>query len=76
MAKKQGLYAVACKKFTQAGDKIAAMKALLRSGDTEKIIFYAQTARTKEVFVLAANNLQSLDWWVLMGVSRDQCFAW
>ncbi|EER17710.1 conserved hypothetical protein [Perkinsus marinus ATCC 50983] len=63
MAKKQGLYAVACKKFTQAGDKIAAMKALLRSGDTEKIIFYAQTARTKEVFVLAANNLQSLDWY-------------
>ncbi|KAF4653555.1 hypothetical protein FOL47_010442 [Perkinsus chesapeaki] len=63
LAKKNGLYAVACKKFTQAGDKIRAMKALLRSGDTERIVFYAQTARTKEVYILAANSLQSLDWY-------------
>ncbi|KAF4740487.1 hypothetical protein FOZ62_001705, partial [Perkinsus olseni] len=62
LSKQHGLYALACKKFTQAGDKIRAIKALLRSGDTEKIIFYAQTARAKEVYVLAANSLQSLDW--------------
>jgi len=62
LLKKQGLFQLACKKFTQAGDKLRAMKALLQSGDTEKIIFFAGTARHPEVYVLAANYLQSLDW--------------
>mgnify|MGYP001793821379 CR=1 FL=1 len=38
------------------------MKALLKSGDTEKIIFYAGVSRQKEIYVMAANYLQSLDW--------------
>jgi len=38
------------------------MRALLKSGDTEKIVFFANTARTKEIFVLAANYLQTLNW--------------
>ena len=29
----QGLFHLACKKFTQAGDKVKAMKALIKSGD-------------------------------------------
>merc|ERR1719253_1410200 len=62
LLKRQGLFQIACKKFTQAGDKLRAMKALLQSGDTEKIIFFAGTARHPEVYVLAANYLQSLDW--------------
>ncbi len=41
VAKRQGNYQLAAKKYTQAGDKTKAMKALLRSGDAEKIIFFA-----------------------------------
>ena len=37
----RGNYQLAAKKYTQAGDKLKAMQALLKSGDTEKIIFFA-----------------------------------
>ncbi|XP_065658509.1 intraflagellar transport protein 140 homolog [Hydra vulgaris] len=39
-----------------------AMKSLLKSGDTEKIVFFAGVSRQKEIYVMAANYLQSLDW--------------
>ena len=42
--------------FTQA------MKALLKSGDTEKIIFFAQVSRQRDIYIMAANYLQTLDW--------------
>ncbi|EDS36288.1 che-11 [Culex quinquefasciatus] len=58
----QGDYHSATKKFTQAGDKIRAMKSLLKSGDTDKIIFFAGMSRQKEVYVMAANYLQALSW--------------
>ena len=38
------------------------MKALLKSGDTEKIVFFAGVSRQKEIYIMAANYLQSLDW--------------
>lgn len=38
------------------------MRALLKSGDTEKIVFFANVCRQRELFVMAANYLQSLDW--------------
>lgn len=38
------------------------MKALLKSGDTEKICFFANVSRQKEIYIMAANYLQSLDW--------------
>lgn len=38
------------------------MKALLRSGDTEKIVFFAGVSRQREIYIMAANYLQSLDW--------------
>merc|ERR1719399_730401 len=62
LCKKQGSFQLACKKFTQAGDKLKAMKSLLQSQDTEKIIFFAGTARQPEIYILAGNYLQSLDW--------------
>ena len=46
----------------QAGDKVKALKSLIRSGDTEKIIFFAGVSRQAEIFVMAANYLQTLDW--------------
>lgn len=62
VALKQGNYHLATKKFTQAGNKLRAMKALLKSGDTEKICFFAQVSRQKEIYVMAGNYLQSMDW--------------
>ena len=62
LCKDQGSFQIACKKYTQAGEKVKAMKSLLKSGDTERITFFAGTARTPEIYVLAANYLQSLDW--------------
>ena len=35
---------------------------LLKSGDTEKIVFFAGVSRQKDIYVMAANYLQSLDW--------------
>ncbi|CAI4224269.1 unnamed protein product [Auanema sp. JU1783] len=58
----QALYTIAAKKYTQAGDKTKAMKALLKTGDVQKIRFFANTARSKEIYILAANFLQSVDW--------------
>ncbi|XP_077862626.1 intraflagellar transport protein 140 homolog [Saccoglossus kowalevskii] len=58
----QGAYHLATKKYTQAGNKVKAMRALLKSGDTEKIVFFAGVSRQKEIYVMAANYLQSLDW--------------
>jgi len=62
LCRKQGSFQLACKKFTQAGDKKKAMQSLLKSGDTEKIIFFAGTARQADIYILAGNYLQSLDW--------------
>ncbi|XP_064178375.1 intraflagellar transport protein 140 homolog isoform X2 [Anguilla rostrata] len=59
---RQGNYHLATKKYTQAGSKLKAMRALLKSGDTEKIVFFAGVSRQKEIYIMAANYLQSLDW--------------
>ncbi|OWZ10206.1 Intraflagellar Transport Protein 140 [Phytophthora megakarya] len=60
--KHQGSYHLATKKYTQAGNKLKAMKCLLKSGDTEKVVFFANVSRNAQIFVLAANYLQNLDW--------------
>lgn len=41
---------------------IQAMKALLKSGDTEKILYFANVSRQREIYIMSANYLQSLDW--------------
>ena len=60
--KRQGNYHLACKKYTQAGDKIKGMKCLLRSNDMKKIVYFAGVSRNRDIYILAANYLQSLDW--------------
>ncbi|XP_054730217.1 intraflagellar transport protein 140 homolog [Anastrepha obliqua] len=62
LLQQQGDYHTATKKFTQAGDKVRAMKSLLKSGSTEKIIFFANMSRQREVYIMAANYLQALNW--------------
>ncbi|RXM27654.1 Intraflagellar transport protein 140-like [Acipenser ruthenus] len=59
---RQGNYHLATKKYTQACNKLKAMRALLKSGDTDKIVFFAGVSRQKEIYIMAANYLQSLDW--------------
>ncbi|KAJ3047714.1 hypothetical protein HK097_011283 [Rhizophlyctis rosea] len=60
----QGNYHLACKKYNQAGDRYQAMKALLKSGDVEKIMYFANVCgpKQRDIFVIAANFLQTLDW--------------
>uniref|UniRef100_A0A8C7E0Z2 Intraflagellar transport 140 n=1 Tax=Naja naja TaxID=35670 RepID=A0A8C7E0Z2_NAJNA len=58
---RQGNYHMATKKYTQAGNKLKAMRALLKSGDTEKIVFFAGVSRQREIYIMAANYLQTLD---------------
>ncbi|KAI9137959.1 hypothetical protein BKA69DRAFT_835376 [Paraphysoderma sedebokerense] len=57
-------YHLACKMYTQAGDRIKAIKALLKTGDTEKIMVFASISggKQKEILIIAANYLQTLDW--------------
>jgi intraflagellar transport protein 140 len=38
-------YILACKKYIQLGQKLKAMQALLRSGDKEKILYFASTLK-------------------------------
>lgn len=38
------------------------MKCLLKSSDTEKICYYATMTKQREIYILAANFLQNLDW--------------
>ena len=56
--KKQGNYKLATKKFTQAGDKLKAMKCLLKTGDTDKIVYFANISKKREIYILAANYMQ------------------
>ena len=62
VAYQQGNYHLATKKWTQSGNRLQAMKSLLKSGDTEKIIFFANVSRQREIYILAGNYLQTLDW--------------
>ena len=38
------------------------MRALLKSGDTAKIILFTNTARNKDIYRMAGNYLQTLSW--------------
>ncbi|KAG5496090.1 hypothetical protein JKF63_02388 [Porcisia hertigi] len=62
IAKDQGSWSLACKKYTQAGDRVKAMKMLIRGGETERVIFFANHSRNAEIYTMAANYLQSQSW--------------
>jgi intraflagellar transport protein 140 len=58
----RGHYSLASKVYTQGGDRLNAIKALLKQGDTDKIITYANTTKNREIYIIAANYLQTLNW--------------
>lgn len=62
LAVSQGAYAGAAKKYLDAGNKIKSMRALIHSGDVERITIFANVARNREVYLLAADYLKTLDW--------------
>ena len=62
VCREQGSFTLATKKYTQAGERVKAMRCLLKSGDTEKIVFFAGVSRQRDIYILAANYLQTLDW--------------
>jgi len=62
LAAQQGNFKTSTKKYVQAGDKVKAMRVLIKSGDTERIAFFANVSRQRELYILAANYMQNLDW--------------
>nr|CCC94455.1 unnamed protein product [Trypanosoma congolense IL3000] len=62
IARDQGNWNLACKKYTQLGERVKAMKMLMRGGDVKKVIFFANHSRSTEIFTLAGNFLQSQNW--------------
>jgi intraflagellar transport protein 140 len=60
--KKQGAFTMASKKYTQAGDRVRAIKCLVKSGDTKAVIQFASISRNMEIYTLAANYLQQMNW--------------
>lgn len=48
--------------FIRVGDKITSLKCLMELGDPNKVISFANNARSADTFVLAANFLQTADW--------------
>ncbi|RKP20923.1 hypothetical protein ROZALSC1DRAFT_20970 [Rozella allomycis CSF55] len=57
-------YEAACKAFLQANDYVNAAKSLIKTGNLDKIIKFANVAgaKDKQVYMLTANYLQTLDW--------------
>ena len=62
LLKRQGSFIIASKKYTLAGDRIRAMKCLLRAGDTKAVIQFATISRSAEIYKLAGNYLQQMNW--------------
>ena len=62
MCKRQGILQIACKIYTKLGEKLKAFKCLIRMGDVEKVKAYANTAKNTQIFVMAANFMQTTDW--------------
>jgi intraflagellar transport protein 140 len=60
--KLQGSYTLASKKYVQAGDRVRAIKCLVRAGDTKAVMQFANISRNPEIYKLAANYLQQMNW--------------
>lgn len=60
--RKQGSFDMASNLYLRTGDKITSLKCLIELGDPSKVIAFANTARSSDTYVLAANFLQTADW--------------
>lgn len=60
--KQQGEFEIAHNIYVKYGDLKRAMKCLILLGNKDKVINFANTCRQNDLYILAANFLQSLDW--------------
>ena len=56
---KAELYVAAVKKFISIGESYLALQSLIKLGDINKIVKFAQMSRSRECFIAAANFLQT-----------------
>lgn len=56
----KGNYQLAAKLYNKIGKRVESVKALIRSGNVDKVIQFANVARDKQVFKMAANFLQTI----------------
>jgi len=56
-AKKMGNNDLASKIFIQLGERVKAVKALIKLGEADKVITFANNARMPEIYILAGNYL-------------------
>ena len=62
LALQQGQYLIAAKLYNNQGLRTNAIKALIRTGQTDKIISYANIARDKVIYKIAANYLEAVNY--------------
>lgn len=62
LAKKQGNFDLASRKYIELNQKTKAMKCLINLGNMQKVVTFAQNARQTDIYILAANFLQGCDW--------------
>lgn len=60
--RKQGSFEMASNLYVRLGDKEKSIKCLIELGDTNKVIMFANNARSAQTWILAANFLQTADW--------------
>ena len=60
LCEQQGAFNTAATLYIKFHDHLSAMKALVRSGDTEKVIKFANLIKKRETFILAANYIMTL----------------
>jgi len=58
----QGDFEAAHQIHVKLGNLKKAMKCLIKMGNKDRVIEFAQTCRISELYIMAANFLQSLDW--------------
>lgn len=59
LCEQQTAYQIAASLYVKLKDPVSAMKALIRAGNTEKVIKFAKLVRRRETFVLAANYIMT-----------------
>jgi intraflagellar transport protein 140 len=60
LCEQQNAFQIAAQLYVRFKDHIAAMRCLIRSGDTDKVVKFANLIKKKETFILAANYIQTL----------------
>ena len=58
----KGNYQLAAKLYNKIGRRVDSLKALIRAGNADKVVQFANVARDKTVFKMAANFLQTVNY--------------